>query len=265
MVKEKLQEIIAKNRRSAPLRLIATCSEKYLKAWYNESRWDFNSNGEALVLSRFNQWSHGRKMTIWDVGAHHGEWSEAAHKMAPSAVVHSFEIIPEIASTLTDSDWRFAHAFGLSSEEGTVDVHWNQGHNTESSISPRSESVTFLTSPVAVIQCQVRAGDKLVGELGFPDFLKIDVEGHEANVLRGFQETLQGSNAPALIQFEYGQTYVPSGATLREMYSLLPGYSIGRLYPRYVDFKPYGYSEENLRMGNMIATKDPELKGLLAG
>jgi FkbM family methyltransferase len=265
MSKETLQYIIAKNRRSIPLRLIAGFSQKYLRAWYNENRWGFANNGEAFVLARFSQWAEDRKVTIWDVGAHGGEWSEAAHKMVPSAAVHSFEIIPEIASTLTDTEWRSAHAFGLSNTEGTVDVHWNKGHNTESSINPRAESVTYRTSPVEVIRCQVRAGDKLVGELGHPDFLKIDTEGHEAYVLRGFSETLQSSNAPALIQFEYGTTYVPSGTTLRDIYSLLPGYSIGRLYPDYVDFKSYDYSDEHLRMGNMIATRDQALKKLLAG
>jgi FkbM family methyltransferase len=265
MNKETLQYVIAKNRRSLPLRLIAGCSEKYLRAWYNQNRWGFTNNGEAFVLARFGQWAEGRKVTIWDVGAHGGEWSEAAHKMVPFAMVHSFEIIPEIASTLTDTEWRSAHGFGLSNAEAMVDVHWNKGHNTESSINPRAESVTYRTSPVEVIRCHVHTGDKLVGELGHPDFLKIDTEGHEAYVLRGFSETLGSSSAPALIQFEYGTTYVPSGTTLRDIYSLLPGYSIGRLYPDYVEFKSYDYSDEHLRMGNMIATRDQALKKLLVG
>jgi FkbM family methyltransferase len=265
MIKDKLQEIIAKNRRAAPLRLIATCSEKYLHAWYNEARWDFETNGEALVLSRFSQWARGREVVIWDVGAHYGEWSESAHKMAPSAVVHSFEIIPALAARLSDTDWRSAYAFGLSDAEGVVDVHWNKVHDTENSINPRSEYPTFQGVPVEVVQCQIRTGDQLAEKLGPPDFLKIDTEGHEASVLRGFRETLQGPSAPSLIQFEYGATYVPSGTTLREMYGLLPGYSIGRLYPGYVDFKPYGYADEHLRMGNVIATRDPVLRDLLAG
>lgn len=265
MVNETLQYIIAKNRRSLPLRLIAGWSERYLRAWYNENRWGLENNGEAFVLARFGRWAEGRRVTVWDVGAHVGDWSEATHKMVPFATVHSFEIIPEIASTLTDTEWRSAHAFGLSDAEGTVDVHWNKGHKTESSINPRAESATYRTSPVEVIQCQVRAGDKLVDELGYPDFLKIDTEGHEASVLRGFSETLRSTRAPALIQFEYGTTYVPSGTTLRDIYSLLPGYSIGRLYPDYVDFKSYEYSDEHLRMGNMIATRDQALIKLLAG
>ncbi len=265
MVKDKLQHIIAKNRRSVPLRLIAKCSEKYLHAWHNESRWDFESNGEAFVLSRFNQWARGHEVVIWDVGAHYGEWSEAAHKLASSAAVHSFEIIREMALSLPDTDWRSTHALGLSDAESEVDVHWNKGHDTENSINPRSEYPTFQGVPIAVIRCQVKTGDQLVDELGPPDFVKIDVEGHEAYVLRGFRETLRGGNAPRLIQFEYGATYVPSGSTLREIYALLPNYSIGRLYPNYVDFKPYSYSDEHLRMGNMIATRDHALKNLLAG
>lgn len=265
MIKDKLQEIIAKNRQLLPLRLIAKGSEKYLHAWYNEARWDFRSNGEAFVLSRFNQWARGRNVIIWDVGAHYGEWSESAHELVPSAEIHSFEIIQEMASRLTDTDWRSAHPFGLSDVEGAVDVHWNKRHDTENSINPRTEYPTFQESPVVVTRCQVKTGDQLVDELGPPDFLKIDTEGHEAHVLRGFRETLQGGSAPRLIQFEYGATYVPSGSTLRHIYALLPDYSIGRLYPGYVDFKPYSYSDEHLRMGNMIATRDQSLENLLAG
>ena len=265
VIKTKLLQIIAENRRSVPLRLIAKCSEKYLHGWYNEGRWDFESNGEAFVLSQFNQWARSREVAIWDVGAHHGEWSECAHGLVPSAAVHSFEIIREMALKLADTDWRSTHAFGLSDTEGTVDVHWNEWYDGESSINPRSECPSFQGVPITVTQCQVKTGDQLVDELGSPDFLKIDVEGHEACVLRGFRETLQGGSAPRLLQFEYGATYVPSGSTLREVYALLPNYSIGRLYPGYVDFKPYSYSDEHLRMGNMIATRDQALENLLAG
>jgi FkbM family methyltransferase len=237
----------------------------YLRAWYNEARWDFESNGEAFVLSRFDQWAQGREVVIWDVGAHYGEWSEAAHELVPTARVHCFEIIRETASKLSDNEWRSTHAFGLSDVDGAVDVHWNKGNDTESSIDPRVEFRSFQGVPVSVVRSQVRTGDRLVDELGPPDFVKIDVEGHEAHVLRGFGETLRSGSAPRLIQFEYGATYVPSGSTLREIYTLLPGYSIGRLYPDYVDFKPYSYSDEHLRMGNMIATRDQALRNLLAG
>jgi hypothetical protein len=88
------------------------------------------------------------------------------------------------------------------------------------------------------------------------DLLKIDVEGHEAEVLRGFQ--MLKSLAPKIIQFEYGPTFFPSRHTLQEVYNILGpiGYEIGRLYPRKVDFKAYAIPDENLRMGNYIAVKN---------
>jgi FkbM family methyltransferase len=259
----KLRQAIRENRRSVPLRLIAGSCEKYLRAWYNEDWWDFHSNGEAFVLSRFNQWARGSDVVIWDVGAHYGEWAEAAHELVPSAAVHSFEIIPELASRITDKEWRSVHVCGLSDVEDVVDVHWNKTYDTTNSIKPRSEILSFEDG--SVIRCRVKTGDQLVDELGSPDFVKIDVEGHEASVLRGLRQTLQSKAAPQLIQFEYGTTYVPSGSTLREIYTLLPNYTIGRLFPNYVDFKPYRYCDEHFRMGNMIGTRNRELQNLLAG
>jgi hypothetical protein len=53
---------------------------------------------------------------------------------------------------------------------------------------------------------------------------------------------------------------------LREAYQLLEpfGYTIGRLYPDGVDFKPYEYQDDHFRMGNYvaIAAGDPLKKNL---
>ena len=67
------------------------------------------------------------------------------------------------------------------------------------------------------------------------------------------------------MQFEYGSTYVPAGATLREVYGLLgdAGYRIGRLHPDHVDFQAYALELEHYRMGNYIAVRDPDLVAVL--
>jgi hypothetical protein len=42
------------------------------------------------------------------------------------------------------------------------------------------------------------------------------------------------------------------------------GYAVGRLFPNHVAFKGYEYSDDNFRMGNLIAAKDPQLKKRLS-
>lgn len=251
-------------RRRPPFRMLAAACEEYLNAWYNEEYFDFEKNGEAFALARFAQWAAGRPVTVWDVGGHHGEWSEAAHRHLPSARVHSFEIIPDVAAQIPPAPWRTVHAVGLSSEPGAADVHWSAVDDTCNSISPRTETPYFAAAPARVVRCAVTTGDEVAGTIDPPDLLKIDTEGHEASVLRGCRELLASARAPAMIQFEYGTTYIPSGATLREIYKLLDGYEVGRLYPNHVEFKPYDYRDEHFRLGNMVAVKPDALRELLA-
>src|SRR5690606_31531540 len=54
-----------------------------------------------------------------------------------------------------------------------------------------------------------------------PDFLKIDVEGHEAAVLDGARDLLNSPKAPTIIQFEYGDTQARPSTTFRESLRLL--------------------------------------------
>jgi hypothetical protein len=93
------------------------------------------------------------------------------------------------------------------------------------------------------------------------------VEGHEAAVIEGGLDLLSQANAPAMIQFEYGDTWLPAARTLGDVQSLLEerGYSVGRLFPDHVAFKAYEYTDDHFRMGNMIAVRDERLKLMLQG
>ncbi len=75
-------------------------------------------------------------------------------------------------------------------------------------------------------------------------------------------------NYPRLIQFEYGDTYIPAGKTLYGIYQILAplGYRIGRVYPDHVEFKDYDFCDEHYRMGNYVAVKEGDpLVAALAG
>ena len=162
----------------------------------------------------------------------------------PQARVVSFEIIPEIAEELRakiNEEWFELREVGLSDVIGEVNVSWNKAEHTTNAVIP------FLydhidQSSVELRKCPITTIDHLIAEGATPpDLLKIDVEGHEKAVLFGGSKLLASSQAPTMIQFEYGVTWIPSSATLYSVQNFLEsfGYYVGRLYLDHVEFKKY--------------------------
>ena len=56
-------------------------------------------------------------------------------------------------------------------------------------------------STVERVTVPCRTADRLAAELGLPDFMKVDTEGHEAKVLAGAQEILLEGRTDFLIEF----------------------------------------------------------------
>jgi FkbM family methyltransferase len=266
---ERLRDRICESRRAPWARGLAHWAERYLNAWHNTGFYDFSRNGEAFVLSVFARRMVDSEPIVWDVGAHAGEYAREVHTMLPSAKVVSFEILPPTAEKLKkrnfDRAWFRLLEMGLSNRTGSVEVTWNKLYSTTSAIQPTTEF--FRHDEIERVTCPVSTVDDLVaGGEPPPQFLKIDVEGHDPAVLMGAQTLLASNQAPVLIQFEYGQTWIPSSATLCATQAMLEsfGYSVGRLYRDHVGFKAYEYRDESFRMGNVIATNDPALKAALS-
>ena len=265
-----LRQTIRASRRQTPFRLLASAAHKYLRAFYNEDFYDFHANGEAFVLAQLGRWVDGAPIRIWDVGAHAGEWAIAAHKAIPTASVTAFEIVPQtfalLAEKLSAEPWFKAMNVGLSDANQQTEVYWC---SSADSMSSMTVPLHLLADAGAgeMVPCTLRRGDDVAAEVGAPGFLKIDVEGHEIPVLRGLESVLAGKDAPAMIQFEYGGTYIAGGFMLWHAYELLTphGYRIGRVYPNHVDFTPYEVPLEHFRMGNYVAAKDEALVRLLSG
>lgn len=265
-----LRTLIRERRRSWLFRSAAHCARRYLNAWYNTGFFDFNRNGERFALETFAKVRGQEATRLWDVGGFHGEYAIEAHKILPRAQITTFEIVPELARTIAernlDSSWFELRTIGLSDRPGKVDVHWHHGSDSTNSI--HSQLASGLNyGDVEVITCEVSTIDSLI-EAGDPppQFVKIDVEGHEAAVLEGANKLLASESAPLMIQFEYGSTWIPARRTLHAVQAALVsfGYSVGRLYPDHVEFKSYQFPDDDFRMGNMIATKCPDLKAALS-
>jgi FkbM family methyltransferase len=268
----KLRQLIRDNRSRRPFAIAAHASEKYLRAHYNEAFFDFSLNGEYRIIETFASINGNAAVTHLDVGAHTGEWTESILAAMPSSRVICFEVVPNLASLLRNrlgmDDRVTVIDRGLSSREGEVSVTFNKSAPSTSAIVPRTSSQWFSSAKVEQVSARVEAGDNVVEGLGLSEIgiMKIDVEGHEIDVLQGFQRTLRSVASPRLIQFEYGDTYLPVRHTLKDACDLLTscGYVVGRVFPRGVGFKTYELSDDHFRMGNYVAVKahDPLRRAL---
>jgi FkbM family methyltransferase len=237
---------------------IAHQCERFLEGYYNENHWDFETNGEAKVVAAVAAFRKDADLVVLDVGANQGDWTAAVLGARPDAAVYCFEIVPTTRAVLRDRFRPQANVhiceFGLSSTSREVEVYRNGPMDVMATINRPATGA----AEAATVRCVVKAGDGAVAELALAriDLLKIDVEGHEVDVLRGFGKTLDSEPLrPAVIQFEYGWTFIPAQSTLQQVYQLLApkGYAIGRLYPDGVRFKPYELGDDHFRMGNYIA------------
>ena len=89
------------------------------------------------------------------------------------------------------------------------------------------------------------------------NFLKIDTEGNEMNVLLGAKDLLE-KQAIDIIQFEYGGTYLDSKTTLHQVYSYLQshGYTIYRIASfGLIEIPTWRQALENYAYSNYLAVK----------
>jgi hypothetical protein len=116
---------------------------------------------------------------------------------------------------------------------------------------------------------ELRTGDDYVRAHGLDaiDFLKIDVEGAEHLVLKGFQQTLAAGRINC-IQFEYGAFSIETRVLLADYYDTLGSkYWIGKIFPGSVEFRDYHWTMENFRFSNFLCVlrSRPDLMELARG
>ncbi len=232
---------VAGQRRNPVARQVARYAEAYLRAYRNNNH-RAARNGEGSYLARLPR---GTVSCAFDVGGFRGEWSGLLLAAHPSAHVHCFEITPETAAALADAnagDSRVTvNRFGLAPADGerTLFVD-DEATDTNSLVQHRTRPVHSLVVPV-------RSGDSYAAEhhVRHIDVLKIDTEGFDIEVLKGFSGLL-AAGAITVIQFEYNEWNLMARVLLADFYDLLEplGYTIGKVHPSGIDFQPYSHADE---------------------
>jgi FkbM family methyltransferase len=177
----------------------------------------------------------GKKaVTVLDIGANRWQSILFFQHMFPDAVIHSFEPNPTLYKTLVkkfNHPRIHLHETGVSSTTGTkvfyehvldetsgfelaaTDSHYNQIKN-RILLTPSNQSIQ------ASYEVKVIALDDFIesNQLENIDIVKIDVEGHEADVLQGAKHLLD-SRKVRFIQMErhYDDQYALSHKTIDDL------------------------------------------------
>ncbi len=252
----RIRRLITCHRQNSLVRWLNDFSVLYHQTYENRN-YNFHENGEAFVLGKVQ--AHSVIKTVFDVGANVGEWSAVAAGLFPEANIYAFEILPNIFAQLEDKLKGAPHAraynLGLSDKEEETFVNYVEANSALSTcLNDFSEEFHHLTSKRE--PCRTITGDIFCERNSIQqiDFLKIDVEGFEGKVLKGFEGLLE-NGAVKVIQFEYGYASLSSNFFLKDFYKLFNHYNmaVGKIYPTGVDFSDYNYMKEDFIGPNYIA------------
>jgi FkbM family methyltransferase len=263
--KSALKQAIAWNRRSAVMTALHRAASFVESAWNNEGT-AFEVNGERFLLERLAP--AGFRMAF-DVGANTGNWSRAALTLWPDCQVHAFEVAPEtykeLAKSLASGAYAGhgkAHDFGLSDAVGPLRMYYFPEHSELTCATPRHEEYLAVPFDAQLTTLDVFCRDQGIESI---DFLKIDVEGSEHNVLKGGRALWEAQKV-ACIQFEYGAFSIGSHFLLKDYFDLLSSrYFIGKIFPNHVAFVDYSWRDENFRFSNYLCVSRtrPDLRALV--
>jgi FkbM family methyltransferase len=180
---------------------------------------------ERYSLDRIRQcWPFTFPPMVLDVGANVGEWTAEVLARWPRAIVIAFEPQADAHSQLhARFSGRSAVAalrIGLSnvSREATLTAS-SDGACVLATLHDRDDADDYHGTGLVLDRAE-SIWLSTLDELAPPrvHLLKVDVEGHELDVLRGGQDTLRGTD---LVQFEYNDCAGTAGVSFRDLHDFL--------------------------------------------
>jgi len=165
--------------------------------------------------------------TVLDVGAHTGEFSSAIRALFPHARIYAFEPLPDCCSVLSikmgNGDRFQAFPVAIGKTHGQITM-WRSSYAKSSSVLPMAalhkDSFPWSADNTS-LTVEQRTLDEYLGQLQLADkvLLKIDVQGYEAQVLRGATELLKRVTC-VLLEVSFRPLYQGQG-TFAEIHGLL--------------------------------------------
>jgi FkbM family methyltransferase len=143
---------------------------------------------------------------LFDVGANIGQTIDAFRYRWPSASILSFEPSPKTFAAIKSSHAARAELYQLAFAErrGTMDFHVTSKHSVNDSLLPMPGDEGHT------VQVEARTIDDFCAEHAIDriDYLKIDTQGYDLNVLKGAAGMLAAKNVRAFsVEITFHQMY----------------------------------------------------------
>ena len=216
---------------------------------------------EAKVIAEFIKDRKIQKIVALDVGANVGNWTASILAVLPAAHIISFEPSKKAFSKLVPRFRDYPNVSCVNTALGNSDeksiLYADQSASGLSSLTKRRVAhfgIDFSYSEdieIAKLDSWIKSQVKDVS----PNILKMDVEGHELDVLWGADETL---NSIEIVQFEFGGSNIDTRTFFQDFWYFFidRGFDIYRISPTGpVLIEKYRESDETFRPTNYVAVK----------
>ncbi len=181
--------------------------------------------------------------TVFDIGANDGGYSLILKKSLPSTSIYAFEPHPETFIKLQGNTRKTGirvFNVGFGNKEGTkmlydfaedAELKYTQPTSTLASLNKYViESLHGQKSKSYKVKLATIDSFCKKNKIKSIDFLKIDTEGSEYQVLKGATNLLK-KNKIEIILFEFNEMNVYSRIFFKDFIDILPNYNIYRLMP----------------------------------
>ena len=224
------------------------------------------SSGEEYVINiLLNKILKKDPSTIFDVGANIGAYAQTLRAKFPGADIYCFEPGQEAFDRLTANTNKLnisLHNQAVGSSNGTIALVKSSNDEDGAMMTVYKEALTnvftFAGDPGESIICDMICLDDFCkNKIHVIDYLKIDVEGHELEVLKGAAKMISEDKIN-VIQFEFNEFNIFSKTFFYDYYKILPQYKFYRIMPgnRLFPLGEYISAHEIFRYQNILAVNN---------
>lgn len=199
-----------------------------------------------------------KNKTVFDIGANHGMFSLAfSRAVQPNGRIVSFEPNPivyqELLCNLEVNDFSNIQTFqvALGSYEYKSQLIFDTTHTGTGSLNNKVSDNFIATNTLEKIDVEVISLDYFCSnnDIPSPEFLKIDVEGFEFDVLKGMENTLENKKPELYIEI-HGATFKDKEANIQNIVRLLERYNYNIMHIE---------TDEKITMKNAINAREGHL------